>query len=431
MASPYTWDTDPQFLQLMKDNTPLQRADTATLPKLYADWRRRTPAPLSPMANPAVARPAVPAQQPAAAAAPARPATPANAPKMVPAEQMSLGDQARQLRVISNGQVPVRRSPITNEASLEEKMADNKLGPHIGVDGLPAMWKVPQQTESDPRYARPENPFNPAQTGASITYTGADGTVKNWDFAQKKFFPAAAPAPATYSGGISTVSKPMGGSFGTAPRMAAPAPASAPSAPPAALTPSMQPAAVQGSTSLNSPVPSGDMDEYARRGISPRGAENRKALGNWWDNRVSQMQPTFNGPAGNTFAINAPSSGITPAPRPTTPMSSDGLNRAMLPQFNDAAPGIRPAPRADYPSPSFVPLSTDNSNRAMNQDVPVSPVTRMPGYSYDMRSGLPAPSWAKPAMARVNGGITPAPRPDMAQPYPGVDVPEDYRNRRY
>lgn len=74
------------------------------------------------------------------------------------------------------GQPMTRRSQITNDASLEEKQADNARGPHMGADGLPATWNVPKQVVGREGFARQDNSTGPS----SIRMMGADGNWKVW-----------------------------------------------------------------------------------------------------------------------------------------------------------------------------------------------------------------------------------------------------------
>ena len=49
----------------------------------------------------------------------------------------------------------LRRSPISNDASTEQKIADNAQGAHMSADGGPATWNVPKLVRSGQGFAMP------------------------------------------------------------------------------------------------------------------------------------------------------------------------------------------------------------------------------------------------------------------------------------
>lgn len=72
----------------------------------------------------------------------------------------------------------MRRSPVANDSPLEDKIADNELGPHLGADGLPARWNTPKQIGGRFNGGNLNEGANlPPGTTAMM---GADGLWKTW-----------------------------------------------------------------------------------------------------------------------------------------------------------------------------------------------------------------------------------------------------------
>lgn len=72
----------------------------------------------------------------------------------------------------------MRRSPITNDATDEQKMADNAAGPHIGADGQPATWNMPMRVAGRMNGSSFDSAA-PVSAGG-ISMVGADGKAKIW-----------------------------------------------------------------------------------------------------------------------------------------------------------------------------------------------------------------------------------------------------------
>lgn len=89
----------------------------------------------------------------------------------------------------------MRRSPITNDATTEQKVADNAAGPHIGADGQPATWKTPMRVAGRMNGASFDSAA-PASAGG-ISMVGADGQPKIWKNGKFETLAPAAPAAAT------------------------------------------------------------------------------------------------------------------------------------------------------------------------------------------------------------------------------------------
>jgi hypothetical protein len=106
------------------------------------------------------------------------------APKMTPAQQgATAGRQAAEFRkaeleaqaqVLGGGpsgldgtigasaKNAVRKSPLSNGATLDQKIEDNALGSHLGADGSPATWNTPKEVSGS--------------FGGSRMYVGSDAT---------------------------------------------------------------------------------------------------------------------------------------------------------------------------------------------------------------------------------------------------------------
>ena len=91
----------------------------------------------------------------------------------------------------------MRRSPITNDATTEQKAADNAAGPHMGADGQPATWNMPKRVAGRMNGASFDSAA-PASTGG-ISMVGADGQPKIWKNGNFETLAPAAAAPAMAS----------------------------------------------------------------------------------------------------------------------------------------------------------------------------------------------------------------------------------------
>lgn len=86
----------------------------------------------------------------------------------------------------------MRRSPITNDATDEQKAADNAAGPHMGADGQPATWNMPKRVAG--RFGGASMEGDAGAPDGTIAITGQDGARKLWNGVG--FKPAAASAVA-------------------------------------------------------------------------------------------------------------------------------------------------------------------------------------------------------------------------------------------
>jgi hypothetical protein len=76
------------------------------------------------------------------------------------------------------GQKPIRTSPITDGASLEQKAEDNLRGPHRNADGQPANWNMPKGMAG--RYNGGNLDEGAKMAPGTTAMQGADGAWKQW-----------------------------------------------------------------------------------------------------------------------------------------------------------------------------------------------------------------------------------------------------------